>query len=171
MAIDQKTFFAFDPNVIGIVPLVGEALNSYQHVVVGLLKDSSLMGKFSLPPPPLPNSTSVSYINMMSSSTILIDPWIVRHETSIKSFGEWIHLSSVDQYYEAIFSNRETHNFSLVNWVDRSMDYGTCSDPLSCTFSTYESIMDIMMSYAMLWDENHHHSSFPDTNEDNLNGV
>lgn len=46
LAIDQLTFFASNSNVTGSVPLVGEALHSYQHVGFGLLKDSSLMGTF-----------------------------------------------------------------------------------------------------------------------------
>jgi hypothetical protein len=105
VAIDQLTFFASDSHVTGSVPLVGETLHSYQHVGVGLLKDSSLMGTFSLPPPLLPdNSSSVAYINMISSSTILADPWIVPDETNIQSFGDRMPLSPIELDYEAIYS-------------------------------------------------------------------
>lgn len=46
VAIDQIDFFSSDSHVSRSVPIVGETLHSYQHVRVGLLKDSSLMGTF-----------------------------------------------------------------------------------------------------------------------------
>lgn len=58
VAIDQLTFLASDFHVTRSVLLVGETLHSYQHVRVGLLRDSSLMGTFSLPPPRLLNRSS-----------------------------------------------------------------------------------------------------------------
>ena len=80
-------------------------------------------------------------------------------------------LSPVEQDYEAICLAYAAHNFSSINWVDRSLDYGTSSDPFLHTFSTDESIIEIMMSNDASWDEHHHHSSFPDTIEDNISGV
>lgn len=75
LATDQLTFFAFHSHVTGTIPLLGETLHSYQHVGVGLLNDSSFMGTFSLPPPVLPEiSPSITYINMISSSTTRADP-------------------------------------------------------------------------------------------------
>lgn len=69
MAINQPIFFTIDSHVTGSAPLVGETLHSYQHVGVGLLKDSSPMGTFLVPPPPLHNkSYLVSYINMILAS-------------------------------------------------------------------------------------------------------
>lgn len=56
VTIDQLSFFAYDSHVTRSVPLVGETLHSYHHVGVGLLKESSLMGTFSLPPPSIPDS-------------------------------------------------------------------------------------------------------------------
>jgi len=71
------------------VPLVGETLHPYQHVRVGVLKDSPLMGTFSLPLPLLPDSSpSIAYINIISSSTIPTNPCIVPDETNIDSFGD-----------------------------------------------------------------------------------
>lgn len=63
------------------------------------------------------------------------------------------------------------HTFSLINWVDQSLDYGIPSDPLSRIFCSDESIMDIMMSNNASWDEHHHHSSLPYSIEDDLNDV
>lgn len=47
-AINQLIFFTSDSHVIRSIPLVGETQNSYQHIGVGLLKDSLLMGTFFL---------------------------------------------------------------------------------------------------------------------------
>lgn len=112
VATDQITFLASDSNVTRSVPLVGEALHSYHHVGVGSLKDSSLMGTFLLPSPSiLSSSPLVAYINMISSSTIVTDPWIVSDETNIKSFGDRMLLSPIEKYYEAIYLACATHNF------------------------------------------------------------
>ena len=97
IAIDQLNLFSSNYNATGSVPLVGEALHSYHHFGVGLLKDSSLMGMFSLPSPPPCNSPySVADINIISSSTILVDPWIERDETNIQIFGNWMSLSPIE---------------------------------------------------------------------------
>ena len=62
------------------------------------------MWTFSLPPPLLLDiSSSVTYINMISSSTNLAYPWIVLDKTEIQSFGNQISLSSIDLDYEAIY--------------------------------------------------------------------
>lgn len=54
LAINQLIFFFQYSQITKIIPLMGESSHSYQHVRVGLLKDSSLMGTFSLPPPKIP---------------------------------------------------------------------------------------------------------------------
>lgn len=43
VSIDQLTLFATNSEVTGSIPLVGETPHPYQHVRVGLLKDSSLI--------------------------------------------------------------------------------------------------------------------------------
>jgi len=97
VAIYQIPFFASDSHVTGSLPLVGETLHSYQHVEVGLFKDSLFMGTFSLPPPSLLDSSSLfAYINMISSSIFQAYPWIVPDETSIHSFGDQMSLSSIE---------------------------------------------------------------------------
>jgi len=130
------------------------------------------MGEFSLPPPPPSNSPpSVSYINMISSSMILIDPWVVPCETDIQIFGDRMLLSLIEQYYEAIYSACASHTFSLINFVDWSLNYGTPSDPLSYIFSTNQGIMEIIMLDDTSWDEHHDRSSLTDSIEDNISGL
>lgn len=84
VAIDQLTLFATSSQVTGSTPLVGETPHPYQHVGVGFLKDSSLLGTFFLPPPlphSLPkNSNPVSYVNMIYCCTTPSNPWIVPNE-------------------------------------------------------------------------------------------
>lgn len=159
MAIDQLTFFANNSQTNGSIPLVGESPPPCQHVRVGLLKDSSLMGTFSLPPPDIPNL--VAFINMISSCLIPSNPWIVPNASNVDTFGDRMPLSPFEIEYEAIYSACLTH----------SRDYGSSSDPFSSTFSTDESIMEIMMSDDVSWDDSHHRSSLPKTFEDNLGDI
>lgn len=162
VSIDQLTLFAFDSHFTRIVLLVGETIHSYQHVRVGLLKDSSLKGTFLIPPSLfLDNSSSVAYINMISSSTFQNDPWIVLDETSIHSFSDRMSLNPIELDYEAIYSACVMHTFSLINWFDRSLDDGTYFDPFSHVFSTDESIMEIMMLDDAPWNDHHLCSTLP----------
>ena len=82
-----------------------------------------------------------------------------------------MYLSSIEQGYEVIYSDFTTLTLSSITSVDQSLDYGIPSDPFSYTFSTDESIKEIMISDDTLWYEHRHHSSFLDTIEDNLSGV
>ena len=60
---------------------------------------------------------------------------------------------------------------SPVIWVDRSLDYGTPSDPFSLTFLTDENILETMMSEGEPWEDHHHHSHIQDYKEDNLSEL
>lgn len=85
-----------------------------------MLKDSSLMGTFFLPPPTLPDSAPlVSYINMISSSTITTNPWIVPDETNINIFGDRMLLSPIKIDYKAIYSACATYSdlTFMINWI------------------------------------------------------
>jgi hypothetical protein len=53
VTLDQLTFFNFD-SCTSNVPFISKTRPSYENVGVGLLKDSSLMGKFPIPPPNIP---------------------------------------------------------------------------------------------------------------------
>ena len=50
----------------------------------------------------------------------------------------------------------------LIVWVDRSLDFGTPSDPFSSTFLTDENILETMMSEGEPWEYYHHRSHIPD---------
>jgi len=55
---------------------------------------------------------------------------------------------------------------SPIVWVDRLLEYGTSSDPFSCTFSTDEGIIQSMMTKEEPWVDYHHRSHLPDHIED-----
>jgi hypothetical protein len=79
VTIDQLAFFNSD-TCTGNVLLIAKTPPGYENVGVGLLKDSSLMGTFPIPPSDVPCS-SVASINMISTLIHKIstshDPWIV----------------------------------------------------------------------------------------------
>jgi len=120
VSLDQLTFFSTYSQVIGSIPLVAESLQPYQHVGIGLLKDSYLMGNFTLPPPDISNL--VASIDIISSSTIQVDPWIVLDSSNIESFGDHMSLNTIEFEYEAIYSAYSENPTidALVNWVDHS---------------------------------------------------
>lgn len=80
-------------------------------------------------------------------------------------------LSPIELDYEAIYSSCASYTLSSINWVDQSSDYGTPSDPFCRIFAIDESIMEIMEPNDALWDDHHHHSSFPYSIEDNLSDL
>jgi len=82
--IDQLTFLPNSFQVTGSIPLIHGSSQSLQNIGVGLLKDPSLMGTFSLPPPSnLAEVTTVETCHMISSTS-----------TKIKKNFE--HFDSVD---------------------------------------------------------------------------
>ena len=60
---------------------------------------------------------------------------------------------------------------SLSVWVDRSVDFGTPFDPFSSKFLTDENILEAMMVEGEPWEGYHHHSHFPDYEENNLSEL
>jgi hypothetical protein len=82
-----STYFLY-PNLGSNVPFVEDTQQSYMSVGAGMFKDSSLMGTFLLPPPPL--DMNIAPINMISSSTSgslwYINPWVVPHPEDVKSY-------------------------------------------------------------------------------------
>ena len=56
-------------------------------------------------------------------------------------------------------------------WVDRSLDFGTPSDPFSLMFLTDENILEAMMSEGQPWKYFHRHSHLPDYEENNLSEL
>ena len=56
-------------------------------------------------------------------------------------------------------------------WVDRSLDFGTPSDPFSPKFLTDENILEAMMEEEEPWEDYHHCSHLPDYEENNLSEL
>jgi hypothetical protein len=98
--IDQIVFCTPEilSNVGPNVPFVGDTMQSYMSVGVGILKDPSLMGIFPLPP--LSPTTNVSPINMIfsfsSGSLRSFYPWVVPHPKDVESFGASMPLTTVN---------------------------------------------------------------------------
>jgi hypothetical protein len=65
VTVDQLAFFNSDTRT-GNVPFIAKTPPGYENVGVGLLKDSSLMGTFPIPPPDVPRLL-VASINMIST--------------------------------------------------------------------------------------------------------
>ena len=57
------------------------------------------------------------------------------------------------------------NTLSPIVWIDRSLEYGTSSDPFSCIHSTDEGIIQSMIIGEEPWGDYHHHSNLPDDNE------
>lgn len=69
IVIDQLAFFASSSQATGSIPLVHGPSLSLQNIGVGLFKDPSLMGTFSLPSPSnLAEVVKVETYNMISST-------------------------------------------------------------------------------------------------------
>jgi hypothetical protein len=149
ITIDQLSFFNADTH-IGNVPFITKTPPGYENVGVSLLKDSSLMGTFPIPPPPdLPRPFIVS-INMISivphELPVSSDPWIVPDLADHVRFGNVMPLSPVESSYQAIQSATPTTS---------SLDE-LSPDPFRVIFPTDEMIMSIMEDTP--WDDGHHHS-------------
>jgi hypothetical protein len=148
VTVDQLSFFNSDTHT-GNVPFIAKTPPGYENVRVGLLKDSSLMSTFPIPPPHPPCS-SVSSINMISTSIHGIpmshNPWIVPEPGDHLTYGEKMSLSLVESTYQAIQS---------VSPYTPSL--GELSpDPFHVIFPTDEMIMSVMEDTP--WDDGHDHS-------------
>lgn len=93
VTIDQLAFFSSGSSN-GNVPYVGNNNIPCESIWASILKDFSLMGKFSLPPP------NVTSVNMISTS---YDPWIFPSPNQVDYFFDVMLLSPIEQYYQAIF--------------------------------------------------------------------
>jgi hypothetical protein len=104
--IDQLVFYTpnLRSNVRSNIPFVGDTQQSYMNVGVGMFKYPSLMGIFSLLPPP--PTTKISPINMISSFTNgsldLVDPCVVPHPKDVESYGSSMPLTTVKIFYPLI---------------------------------------------------------------------
>jgi hypothetical protein len=148
VTIDQLAFFNSNTRT-GNVSFIAKTPPGYENVGVGLLKDSSLMGTFPIPPPDVPCS-SVASINMISTLPHELhtshDPWIVPDLGDHLRFGDEMQLSPVESAYQAIQSTTPS-----------TPSLGELSpDPFRVIFSTDEMIMSVMEDTP--WDDGHHRS-------------
>jgi hypothetical protein len=123
----------------------------YENVDVGLLKDSSLMGTFPIPPPDVPHPF-VASINMISTSVhrtpVSYDPWIVPNPSDHLRYGSEMPLSPVKSTCKAIQSTTPS-----------TPSLGALSpDPFCVIFPTNEMIMFVMSMEDTPWNDGHHHS-------------
>jgi hypothetical protein len=148
--VDQLTFFSSDSRTSKFT-LIEKTPPSYENVGVGILKDSSLMGTFPIPPPDVPPPL-VASINMISTSVGEIpesyDPWIVPRLEECPRYGDQMPLSPVELTYQAIqLTSPSSHS-----------PFDTSPDPFHTIFQTDETIMEIMSMEDTPWDDGHHHS-------------
>jgi hypothetical protein len=149
VTVDQLAFFNADTRT-GNVPFIANTPPGYENVGVGLLKDSSLMGTFPIPPPPNIPSPLVASINMISTMPhelpVSADPWIVPDPRDHVRFGDVMPLSPVESAYQAIQSaNRTTSSCEALS-----------PDPFHVVFPTDKMIMSVLDDNP--WDDGHHHS-------------
>jgi hypothetical protein len=150
VTVNQLAFFNFDSRTRN-VPFISKTPPDYENVGVGLLKDSTLMGTFPIPPPDIPPPFFAS-INMISTSVLetseSYDPWIVPSSGDCLRYDEQMPLSSVESNYQDIQSET-TSPPSLCD---------TSSDTFHVIFPTDEMIMTIISMRDTSWDDGHHHS-------------
>jgi hypothetical protein len=148
--VDQLAFFNFNSHTSN-VPFIAQTPPSYDNVDVVLLKDSSLMGTFPIPPLDIP-PPFVASINMIS--TIFgelpksYDPCIVPSSDDCLHYSDKMPLSPIELVYQAIQSTTPSPH-SLLD---------TSSDPFHVVFHTNEIIMTILPMVDTPWDDGHHHS-------------
>jgi hypothetical protein len=93
VTVDRLAFFHSDARIVHCKPPPG-----YENVGVGLLKDSTLMGTFSIPPPDVPHPF-VASINVISTSVrgtpASYDPWMVPNPDDHLRYGNEMPLMLV----------------------------------------------------------------------------
>jgi hypothetical protein len=98
VTIYQLPFFNSD-NHTRNVSFIAKTPPGYENIGVGLLKDSSLMGTFPIPPPDVPRP-SVASINMISTVPHELpsshNPWIVPDPGDHFRFGDEMSLNLVE---------------------------------------------------------------------------
>jgi hypothetical protein len=150
VTVDQLAFFNFDSHTSN-VPFISKTPPGYENVGMGLLKHSTLMGTFPIPPPNIP-PPFVASINMISTSIrknpTSYDSWIVPDPGDYLHYGDQIPLSLVESTYQAIQSTT-LFNPSLCD---------SSPDPFHVIFPTDEMIMSVMSMEDTPWDDGHHRS-------------
>jgi hypothetical protein len=148
--VDQLAFFNSDTRT-GNMMFIAKTPLGYENVDVGLLKDSSLMGSFPIPPPPDVPNPSVASINMISTVPhdlpVSSYPWIVPDPEDHTRFGDVMPLSLIESAYHAI----QSATLSTPSLDELS------PNPFCVIFPTDEMIMYVMEDTP--WDDGHHRST------------
>jgi hypothetical protein len=149
ITVDQLAFFNSNTRT-GNVPFIVKP-PGYENVGVGLLKDSSLMGTFPIPPLDVLHPF-VASINMISTSVhetpVSYDLWIVTNLGDHLCYGDQIPLSPIESTYQAIQS--ATPSTSSLGEL--------FLDPFHIIFPTDKIIMYVMSMEDTPWDDGHHRS-------------
>jgi hypothetical protein len=147
VTVDPLVFFNSDTRT-GNVSFIAKTPSGYENVGVGLLKDSSLMGTFPIPPPPNILRSSVASINIIfivpHELPVSFDPWIVPDPGDHTRFGDVMSLSPVESAYHAIQSETP----STLSQDELS------PDPFRVIFPTDKMIMSVMADTP--WVDGHH---------------
>jgi hypothetical protein len=150
VTVDQLAFFNSYSHTSN-VPFISKTPPGYENLRVGLLKDSTLMGTFPIPPPNIP-TPFVSSINMISTivreSPESYNPWLVPNPCDYLRYDDKMPLSLVESSYQAIQS---------VTPIPPSL-CDSSPDPFHMIFPTDEIIMSIMSMEDTAWDDGHHRS-------------
>jgi hypothetical protein len=137
VTVGQLAFFNAD-TCTGNVPFIANTPPGYENVGVSLLKDSSLMGTFPIPPPPNIPSPYIASINMISTAPrelpSSVDPWIVHNPRDHVRFSDVMPLSLIESDYQAIQSTTPP----------TSSCEELSPDPFHVVFLTDEMIMSIL---------------------------
>jgi hypothetical protein len=146
ITVDQLSFFNSD-TCTGNIPFIAKTPPGYENVRVGLLKYSSLISTFPIPPPDVPHS-SITSINMISTSIHRTpashDPWMVPDPNDHLRYIDEMPLSPVEFSYQAIQSVTP----STPSLGDLSLD------PFRVIFPMEEMIMFVMEDTP--WNDGHH---------------
>jgi hypothetical protein len=150
VTVDQLAFFKSDTRTSNI-PFIAKTPPGYENVGVGLLKDSTLMGMFPIPPPDIPPPLAAS-INMISTfvreNHLSYDPWLIDEPGDYSHYGNQIPLSPIESAYKAIQSTSPS---------TPSLDNSSL-DPFHMDFPIDEMIMSVMSMEDTPWDDGHHRS-------------
>ena len=126
------------------------------------------MGTFALPP----LATSIEIASIETCYMISSTPSVLRKSTGdskIFNLDEFLLPTPIELAYQSIYLAWAAYPKSSpsVVWVDRSLDFGTPSDPFSSIFFADENILETMMSEGEPWEYYHHHSHLPDYEKKN----
>jgi hypothetical protein len=150
VTVDQMAFFNSDSCTRNI-PFISKTPLGYENVRVGLLKYSTLMGTFPIPPPNIP-PPFFAFINMISTTIhetpASYDPWVVPRPSYYPCYSDRMTLSPVKSTYQSIQSAIP----SSPSLCDLSPDL------FHVIFPTDEMIMSFMSMEDTPWDDGHHRS-------------